>query len=120
MKVLYFGVWESGGAGHYLHDQGGYKSYRGEAELPFRETILDAGLLPQKGDQVEGLIYSNNINGWTILSFWDRSGDSRSASNSSFLFHTGTGMYGLADLLGVAKEQFPSVFSRFGFDLKLA
>lgn len=49
---------------------------------------------------------------WTILAFWDRSGDSRSGSNTAFILE-GTHDYPAA--LKLAKETFPELFERFTF-----
>lgn len=115
MRCFYFGVWDKGGAGHYLHVPGGTASRR-EAErvLPFAMHILDSHLLPQEGPQTEGIVYRSLINGWTVLSFWDRSGDSRGRSNSAFIMD---GDYATLAGLAIARERFPAIFARFGFAL---
>lgn len=116
-NVLYFGAWSSDQVGHYLYQPGGDRSSRTERYLPFRATILDAGLLPQSGEATEGLFRRNVINGWTVLSFWDRSADNRPGSNSSFLIE---GDVSAADGLDAARKAFPECFARFEFDLRQA
>lgn len=116
-KCYYFGVWEAGGAGHYLHEVGGRKLYRLESGVPFRETILDTGLIPPFVEDVEGVVYRSVINGWTVLTFFDRSGDSRKNSNSAFVM---AGTLEFDDAMALARESFPSIFARFKFDLKFA
>lgn len=50
------------------------------------------------------------IDGWTVLSFWDRTGDRRPNSNSAFLvrdvvsFHT---------VCAIIQYQYPHLWSRF-------
>lgn len=112
-QCLYFGVWRKPAPGHYLYNpDGGWADGR---RLPFLESILDAGLLPQKEPQYEGYLHRALIGGWTILSFWDRSGDSRPGSNSSFLVR---GEHSTADALEHARAAFPHQFARFNFPLQ--
>lgn len=113
--IYYFGAWSNLRLGHYLYLPGGAAAgYDAEKSLPFRESILDSGLLIQEGSQTECVVHRSVINGWTILCFWDRSGDSRSGSNSAFVIGdectTETGMK-------LAREKFPEVFARLKFPL---
>ena len=118
MKVYYFGVWDREHLGHFLYTPGGWMSrHAAQQTLPFGPHILDAGLLPPIGPETEGLVYRSVINGFTVLAFWDRSGDSRFKSNSAFVLE---GEHTIREGLALAKEYFPSVFARFGFDLKPA
>lgn len=111
MRCFYHGC--IGGAGHYLWDAGPHKCWSGGG-LPFRASILDAGLLDPQREQAEGVVRRVVIAGWTVLAFWDRSIDSRPGSNSAFVVE---GEHSTADALQVAKQNFPAVFERFRFAL---
>lgn len=115
MTCFYFGAWSRNKVGHFLYAPGGWTARRNEMALPFRPHILDAGLLPQEGEQAEGHIVRAVIGNWTVLTFWDRSADSRGQSNSAFVFDA---VAPTEDLLAVARVQFPEVFNRFTFELK--
>lgn len=115
MRVFYFGVWSPNQLGHYLYEPSGRMAGReAERALPFKMHILDTGLLPDIGPCTEGFIHRSVINGWTVLTFWDRSGDSRGNSNSSFIIE---GDHQAEAALAIAKAAFPSIFSRFTFVL---
>lgn len=53
---------------------------------------------------------------YTIVSFWDRSGDKRPGSNSSFVTE---GHCLFDEIIAEAKLQYPRLFKRFGFEIKL-
>ncbi len=116
IEVLCFGC--IGVAGHYL--RGSVKRNWRNEETPWGDK-LDGGLLTDNyykcDSTVTGLCSEHHLNGWTAISFWDRSGDSRGGSNTSFLCHA---QITAAELLALAREQWPQVFSRPGFpELKL-
>lgn len=119
MKSFYFGAWGKSQLGHHLHAPGGSSSSRYERLLPFKPHILDAALLPPRedGEQVEGIVHRSVINGWTVLSFWDRSADSRFSSSSAFVLE---GVHDFAGGLNAARVAFPEIFTRFGFELQEA
>jgi hypothetical protein len=108
-KVFYFGCMNV--PGHYLYGQDGHSvpHYRASAILPFRYEILDGGLLPQNGQQVQSEKHLAIINGWTIVSMWDRTGDSRAGSNSSFIAE---GIRTREEVLDIAKLVFPNIVNR--------
>lgn len=110
----YFGCYRH--SGHFLWDRNlsGVRGYSEKKNFPFRWESLDAGFLSQGIPQIEGhgnLIY---INDWTIISFWDRSVDSRPGSNSAFIVDK---KYELQEFFSKASEVFPSVWERFNFEL---
>lgn len=112
--MMYFGC-KGNPMGHYLWlPNGGQVNRREEANLPVRLGVLDAGLLPDLDNREQGDCVLNVINGWTILSFVDRSGDSRPGSNSSFLTE---GEWSFTEMVAMARRDFPDVFSRRGFPL---
>lgn len=82
--ILYFGAWSAENLGHYLYSPDGRTIWRADW-LPFRPTILDAGLLNPFGSQEQSKARRVLIGGWTVVTFWDRSADSRMGSNSAFI-----------------------------------
>ena len=113
-EVLYFGC--LGAPGHHVHSKAARVSYY---EQPWRE--LDGGLLkkarPFVEDQPEGVIVYALAPGWSVISFWDRSVDARPSSNSAFLIRA---EMPAEEILKLAREQWPEVFSRPKFpNLKL-
>lgn len=111
----FFGVWSPSGAGHYLFLPGGQRPHRLPSGFPFnRYEVLDGTFLPVSKDQPEGESTFFHINGWTVISFWDRSGDSRFASNSAFLVR---GVMTFEAACQRARERFPSIWERFQFEV---
>lgn len=108
-------------AGHYLHDRQMRHAcwnprFDRLARLPRDFPIenpwsLDAGFAPQ-GEEVEGLALVHHLSGWTILAFWDRSGDQRRGSNSAFVIR---GELSFIEAVEAAREAFPKIWARFDF-----
>jgi hypothetical protein len=118
MRIFFFGVWAPNRVGHYLYDANGRDCEpRLPDDFPMRPMRLDTGLLPFKGEQVEGLATHLYLNGWSIITFWDRSGDSRPGSNSAFVID---GLHSFADCCTIAREKFPSIWARFKFEVVTA
>jgi hypothetical protein len=46
---------------------------------------IDGGFCPQIEDAQSGEARIHHVEGWTVLAFWDRSGDSRPSSHSTFV-----------------------------------
>jgi hypothetical protein len=111
---FYFGCWDR--SGHFLVTPGGRHVYDNPKDFPVREGILDGGLLPPFQPQVEGRAVLVHLSGWTILSFWDRSVDTRGGCSSSFV------MRGTLDFVAAtqrARERFPQVWNRYTFEVVL-
>jgi len=110
--ALYYGC--VGSPGHFMHRPGGRRDW--DANTPWGRTP-DGTLLAKNEKQIEGRAVIHHKDGWTALSFWDRSVDHRGGSNSNFF---------IADdltfdqMLERAKAAFPEVFARFKFDVALA
>ena len=119
--ALYFGVWKGQDGGHYLRAQNGRRvgddAWGSGGDRKARR--LDGGWCPADRDPgdpfgsgqfreaPEGDAGVGTYKGWTLLAWWDRSGDDRSASNSVIL------MPGVPnDVLGTARRAFPWVFER--------
>jgi len=74
--------------------------------------IYPDGNLCPKNTTKEGVANLHHKDGWTALSFWDYSGDTRGASNSNFFFE-GTFTFDEAkELMG---KFYPSIVDRFKF-----
>lgn len=120
--IRYFGCW--GEPGHYLYDCEHRMIVRQEAAI-WRSRNLDAGYCPNAavdsfwiahGPQIEGEALLHHVDGWTVLAFWDRSGDRRSGSNSAFLMR---GEHTFEDVVNMSKFYFPEIWKRFTFEVRL-
>jgi hypothetical protein len=58
----------------------------------------------------------HRVDGWTILSFWDNSIEKRPGGCSTFV---AIGTHDYETMRAIAAAQFPSVWTRFKFELKL-
>jgi len=123
MKVFYFGC-QRGRAGHYWHF---FPSIPWKQHYEMEPLgVIDGKYAPRVGpdrrarpDLMEtrpeapqgqaALVYEK---GWTVLAYWDRSQDTRGASNSAF---AAEGEHSFEELLADAKEQWPWVFERQKF-----
>lgn len=117
MKVFYFGCW--GEKGHYLRDVNRNHVRNDRTATPWEgmDGVLCPGYvryMPFNTPQPEGEAALHHKEGWTALAFWDRSVDSRGGCNSVF-FAEGT--YGPHAMIEIAKTHFPSVWSRFPFEV---
>jgi len=116
-EVFYFGA--IGGPGHYLHSARAGSDFAGAKaahRLLHRNpwgVAIDAGLCPP-GPQVEGQALLHHKNGWTALSFWDRSADHRGGSCSTLLIN---GTFDFETLMTMAREEWPAVMRRFKFPI---
>lgn len=130
LRALYFGcargVWHQD-VGHGFHEPGGRSlglGRRGQDIGPWglkvdsRLQPLAAGgtkeQRPYGEEAPQGRALLHHKDGWTALAFWDRTGDSRSNSNSTFLFDT---TLSFDEALVAAKENFPELFERFDFEV---
>jgi hypothetical protein len=62
----------------------------------------------------QGECHVEHADGWTLISFWDRTGDERAASNSNFVVE---GEHTLEQALELARQAMPALFERFTFPL---
>lgn len=105
-EILYFGC--RGEPGHHIHCKRSIVRLR---DTPWN-TSIDGGLLAQTSQSHQGLCIHAVKDGWTAVSFWDRSGDSRPNSNSAFLVREEMTPFRLLEL---ARQQWPDVFARHRF-----
>lgn len=107
--IYYFGVESASQRGHYLFNSEMRSVSMQQNELPFQSCILDAGLIPPNENQKHSEHFLSVINGWTILSMWDRSGDPRPGSNSSFI---AKGVMSQTEIEQLATRTFPEIWMR--------
>ena len=116
-ECYYFGC--DGKPGHYLFHEGRHEVWN-ESKLPkdfpVRTMSLDGGLLPPNLPQDQGKATLVRLGGWTILTFWDRSVDTRGGCNSSFVIPAELDFEQAKE---VAQERFPWVWERFKFEVIL-
>jgi len=105
LEVLYFGC--LGQVGHYLHTKSS-RSLRSES-TPWGDT-LDGGVIPERSTY--GILYTGKKGGWTAIAAWDNSVDTRPGSHSTFVVAADIST---EEILHLAREQWPEVFSRRGF-----
>jgi hypothetical protein len=107
--AFYFGC-KNNKVGHYLHNETlrAIHSNIFPKDFPTDVGVLDGGLLPLKQPEIEGRASIVHINGWTIMSFWDKSVDKRGKSNCAFLFR---GHYTFNEVCEMARERFPSIMN---------
>lgn len=138
MIALYFGcdrgVWGNTQAGHgFSGPHGSYVNGR-DAQAVNPWGMLDGKLAPKDhhGEVVfgvddrrraeraveypQGVAALHHKDGWTALSFWDRTGDSRGNSNSTFLFDS---VMSFEEAIDAAREHFSALFERFEFEVTL-
>jgi hypothetical protein len=116
-NAFYFGCYEE--SGHYLFRPGPMSTPSSSIpkDFPVKPYGLLDGRLLRNGPQPQGVCtHYRGINGWTLISFWDRSVDSRGGSNSTFLCR---GEHTFEEMLALFKEHFPTIVSRFKFPLVL-
>lgn len=109
--IFYFGCRKAGIAGHDLHNPHLSKVY-GRKDLNALSSMLD-GLLLQAHSvpDVPGQGVWFYLAGYMILSWWDRSGDTRGASNSAIILRD-DGTVTWQEFVDRAKSAFPEVFAR--------
>lgn len=120
-SLIYLGC--NAQAGHYFYVPG-MRSLHSVApvarEANYHELAkLDGGFAPQD-TELEGSAWFHNERvgdiRYMVISFWDRSVDSRGGSCSTFLM---LGDKCFDDALAECRAQFPEVFRRFKFEIKL-
>jgi len=104
---------------------GGHVLYAGNRQIhdrdlpddfPIPPYILDGGLLPPKMPQTQGRAELIHLKDWTIITFWDRSADTRGSSSSSFVIR---GILDFTEAVRLAMKFYPQIWDRFGFEVKL-
>jgi hypothetical protein len=116
--MLYFGCWSKDMLGHHLYDREGRKERTDPFITSWGGTKLDSGFCETEGRyEIEGAAKLTVERGWTVLAFWDRSADDRGKSNAAFLAE---GHFTFEQMVVQAKAEFPTVWKRFTFEVKLS
>ena len=112
LTVMYFGCLRQ--SGHYLwHPTKGCVTRLDKAQ-PWGHRI-DGGITKDSKERENlGVVQSAKLNGWTLVTWADRSVDSRHGSHSTFIVEADVTPDRLIEM---AREQWPQVFSRPGFPL---
>ncbi len=115
MKVAVFGC--IGQPGHVWHPWDVRAHLRGRCPWPCPDgtlaPTLPAGLRDRR-EAPQGVAALHHKDGWTALSFWDRSGDHRGGSNTTFVVDE---TLDFDAMLSRAQADWPALFARFGFDV---
>lgn len=127
-RMFYFGPWDR--AGHYMFTEGGRKIWgdeRDAAGFPWRGgSGIDGCLQPgcrkdrdgrwiHRGPQVEGESLLHHKDGWTALSFWDRSVDQRGGCNSTYFAE---GIWTFEQMVEMARTRFADRWNRMRFEVR--
>jgi len=123
-RMYYFGPWDQ--PGHYLHDESGRVLWREEEiGLPWTGGQIDGRLQPgcvpggssyaRRGPEVEGDALLHRKAGWTAISFWDRSVDTRGACNSTYMAE---GEFTFEQMVEMAKARFAVRWNRMKFEVR--
>lgn len=117
IEAYYFGCQRESGHFWWRPDRLPYgaSSHVAQKVGPLIHPKIDSGFCPKRG--IQGHAKLTQIDGWTILSFWDNSVDSRPGSSSSFVAR---GAYDLTTMQAIAREQFPRVWKRYTFTIQIA
>lgn len=112
-KVLFYGIWSDDG--HFLHFPGGDAVGQRRRELPQELQYPDGTFC--RPIQAQGICRINFVEGWTILSFWDRSAiDKRPGCNSNFMAF---GRHNFEAMKKLIEINYPSIVKRWTFPLIL-
>jgi hypothetical protein len=97
----------------FLYDPQGHNAEQ-KVKLPIDVGYLDARFTPNDVKETEGVAHLTYIPDWTVLGFYDRSGDGRYASNSNFVVR---GKHSFDEMVMIARAKFPSIWNRFTFEV---
>ena len=125
-KMFYFGCMNE--PGHFFFSEHGSTYNREEEILPWKDFEVDGKLQPHRkgctrqsycgcGSMPEGQALVHHKNGWTALSFWDRSIDGRPGCNSTYFAH---GEFTFEDMVNLARTHFPDRWALMKFEVKEA
>lgn len=114
-RVLYFGCW--GEPGHFYYEPSGLR-FKGNMPPGLLPEDIDGKLCPvdplDVENQVEGHASLQIIAGWTVLAFWDRSGDARLGANSIVMAQ---GNYSIDEMIAALATAYPQIAKRIDFPI---
>jgi hypothetical protein len=116
-KMFYFGPWDE--PGHYLFHEGGLSVFRREGlgDFPWHEHGRDIDGELQPKERAQGVALLHHKDGWTALSFWDQSVDTRPGSNSNY-FAEGT--FTFEEMVEMARTRFAERWNKMNFTVRPA
>ena len=112
--IFFFGPWNTSGH-HFRGPDGGSISRDVERALPWGPSgkwKIDGALIPNRNYYAEGEAWITHEHGWTALSFWDMSVDTRPASHSTYIAE---GHHSFERMVELAKKYFPTRWARMKF-----
>ena len=115
--VLFFGVWSPDQKGHYTYSPDGRTLYSNQVPSELTGGRFDGGDLgppgglkgPQKQGERAHYIVPTTQGLWSVISMWDRTGDSRFNSCAAFL---AKGTLTADEVWAKAQEAFPVITKR--------
>jgi hypothetical protein len=120
-KMYYFGPWNSPGH-HYYTEDGGAVYLQEERTIPWQPHQIDGKLQPgcyfergrwwHKGTEKQGQALLHHKEGWTAISFWDRSVDARGGCNSTYVAE---GEFTFEQMVEMAKSRFAYRWNKMPF-----
>lgn len=116
VRVYHFGYRR--GSGHVFHGSADYAEFSRLGIFP----KIDGGFAPGGDDkgrserQEQGEAKLVGVSGWTLLSWWDRSGDQRRNSVSVLLAE---GTFTFSEMLAFGLDRFPALMKRQPVPIKL-
>lgn len=124
--MVYFGPWKE--SGHYFFYEDGGTVYSWErAQLAWKAWEIDGVLQPgspdpadrlqRHGPQIEGDALIHHKDGWTALSFMDRSVDKRPGCSSTYI---AKGIFTFEEMVEFAKTRFTERWNKMSFQVRLA
>jgi hypothetical protein len=124
--MVYFGPWKE--SGHFFFYENGGTVYADERKtLCWKDYEIDGVMQPGCPDpndrlkrrtrpMVEGEALLHHKDGWTALSFWDSSVDTRPGSTSTYI---AKGIFTFEEMVQLAKTRFAERWNKMTFQVKL-
>ncbi len=113
MKHYFFGCLRE--TGHNLYPPEKYGGAPDKGQTPWGNE-MDSGLAPHVGVQRQGGMAIHHKSGWTLISWWDRTVDTRGNSNSAFMAE---GNYRFDEMVNYLEALWPEVHNRQPVELFL-
>lgn len=112
-QCFYFGCW--GSKGHFLWNaHGRHASNEEHDSIPFSWYRLDGKFMAEGNKQIQGKATLTIIDEHTVLSFPDRSVDSRGGCHSTFV---AGGVFDFDQMVELSKAAFGQVWKRYEFEV---
>lgn len=123
--MVYFGPWKE--SGHYFFYENGETVYSEERKiLEWKAHEIDGVMQPgcpdpddrlqRRGRQIQGEALLHHRNGWTALSLWDSSVDTRPGCSSTYI---AKGMFTFEQMVEMAKKRFAVRWNKMDFQVTL-